>query len=130
MQNRRVMLVCSRNLFGESIETLLRAEPDMELIGPWGVEEEICVRIKDTNPSAVVLVDNEAQAEEIASLTTAIMEANPKLPIIRAGLAEKVVRVYSTDILPARGADLLETIRNLPVVSEAVINPTKGAIKK
>lgn len=119
MSKRRVLLVCSQHLFGESMESILRAEADVELIGPWSLGDEVCSRITEASPSAVLIVDDDSQGEASARLTSEIMEAHPKLPIIRAGLTENVVRVHSTHILPARGADLLETIRNLPAVSNA-----------
>lgn len=114
MPKRRVLLVCLQHLFGESMEMILRAEADVELIGPWGFGEEICPRIPKASPDVVLIVDEVSQSEESADLTSAIMEAYPNLPIIRAGLAENVLRVHSTHILPARGTDLIETIRNLP----------------
>lgn len=102
------------------MEGILRAaEADVELIGPWGLGEEVCSRITEASPNVVLIVDEDSQSEVSASLTSTIMEAYPKLPIIRVGLTENVVRVYSTHILPARGTDLIETIRNLPVASEA-----------
>lgn len=101
------------------METILRAEADVELIGPWGLGAEVCPRIPEASPDVVLIVDDDSQGEAGANLTSAIMEAHPKLPIIRAGLTENVVRVHSTHILPARGTDLIETIRNLPVASEA-----------
>ncbi|MCK6584347.1 MAG: hypothetical protein L6Q49_14720 [Anaerolineales bacterium] len=117
MSKHRVLLVRSGHLFGESVERILRAETDVELVGPWGLGEEICSRITEASPDVVLIVDDASQSEASATLTSAIMEAHPKLPIIRAGLTENVVRVHSTHILPARGTDLIETIRNLPSVS-------------
>ncbi len=96
------------------METILRAEADVELVGPWGLEEGICSRITEAIPDVVLIVDNDSQSEAGGNLTSAIMEAHPNLPIIRARLTENVVRVYWTHILPARGADLVELIRNLP----------------
>ncbi|MBI5824552.1 MAG: response regulator transcription factor [Chloroflexi bacterium] len=116
MSKRRVLLVCSQHLFGESMETVLRAEADVELIGPWEPGEEVCPRITEASPDVVVIVNEDSQSEASANLTSVIMEAYPNLPIIRAGLTENVVRVHSTHILPARGTDLLETIRNLPEI--------------
>jgi len=110
----RVVLICSNRLFGESMERVLRAG-EVELIGPWDLSEDICARIGEVQPNVVVVADEDARGEESARLTTAIMEQYPELPVIRTGLTENVVRVHSTYILPARGADLLETIRNLPV---------------
>ncbi|WKZ42679.1 MAG: hypothetical protein QY302_11315 [Anaerolineales bacterium] len=96
------------------MERVLRAG-EVELIGPWDLSEDICARIGEVQPNVVVVADEDARGEESARLTTAIMEQYPELPVVRTGLTENVVRVHSTYILPARGADLLETIRNLPV---------------
>lgn len=114
MSKHRVLLACSEHLFGESVETILRAEGDMELIGPWSFGDEICQRIPGASPNVVLIVDVDSQSEAGANLAAAIMEKFPSLPIIRMGLTENMVRVYSTNILPARRTDLIETIRNLP----------------
>lgn len=120
MKKHLVLLVCSQHLFGVGMEGILRAaESDVELIGPWDLGEEVCARITEARPSVVLIVDDDSQSEAGARLTSALMESYPKLPIIRAGLTENIARVYSTHILPARGTDLLETIRNLPVADEA-----------
>lgn len=122
MPKHRVLLVCSQNLFGESIETILRAAEDVELIGPWGFGEDVCQRIAAAHPDAVVVADENPQGDEIAHLTSAIIEQYSELSVIRAGLRENVVRVFSTHLLPARSTDLLDTIRSLPSVSDAA-NP-------
>ncbi|GAB1470885.1 hypothetical protein MASR2M66_17630 [Chloroflexota bacterium] len=114
MPKRRVLLVCSQYLFGESMETVLRAETDVDLIGPWGLGEEVCSRLTEASPDVILIVDDDSQSQAGADLTSAIMEAYPEIPIIRAGLTENVFRVFSTHTLPARGTDLIETIRNLP----------------
>lgn len=118
MPKHRVLLVCSQHLFGESLETILRAAEDVELIGPWDLGEDVCQRIAEVHPSAVIVANENPQNDEIAYLTSTIIEQYPELSVIRAGLTENVVRVFSTHLLPARGTDLLETIRNLPVASE------------
>lgn len=114
MKKQRVLLICSQHLFGESMETILRAAADVELVGPWELGEEVCQRIAEARPNVVVIADEESQEEVVAHLTSAIIEQYPELSVIRAGLNENVFRVFSTHTLLARGADLLETIRNLP----------------
>ena len=114
MEKRRVLLVCSEHLFGESVEAVLRAAEDVELVGPWKPGEDVCQRIEESRPNVVVIADEESQDEAVAHLTAAIIERYPELSVIRAGLNENVFRIFSTHSLPARGADLLETIRNLP----------------
>ncbi len=121
------MLVCSRHLFGESIENLLRGADEVELIGPWDLNEDVCARIGEFRPNVIVIADKDTRGEESARLITAIVEQYPELPVIRANLDENVVRVFSTRLLPARGADLLETIRNLPAVPAGKLSATRGA---
>ncbi len=127
MPKHRVLLVCSQYLFGESMETILRAEADVELIGPWELDEGVCAKIGEACPSVVLIVSEDSQSESSAELTSTIMESFPDLPIIRAALTENLVRVHWTHILPARGADLLETIRSLP---ETKISSKKRGVKK
>lgn len=114
MEKRRVLLVCSEHLLGESLENVLRAADDVELIGPWKLQEDICCRIAETHPHVVIVADEDPQSDAVTHLTTAIIEAYPDLSVIRAGLTENVFRVSTTHLLPASGADLLETIRGLP----------------
>ena len=114
MQKLRVLLVCSQHLFGESLETVLRAAEDVELVGPWDLEQEVCARIPQARPNAVVIASEDPHNELVASLTAAIIEQYPELSVIRAGLNENIFRIFSTHSLPARGTDLLETIRSLP----------------
>ena len=114
MHKQRVLLICSQRLFGESLETVLRAAEDVELIGPWELGGDVCRRIADSRPNVVVIADEDPHDMAVTSLTGAIIEQYPELTVIRTGLNENVFRVFSTHTLPARGADLLETIRNLP----------------
>ena len=114
MEKRRVLLVCSQHLFGVGIETILRAAKDVELFGPWQMELGICQRIPEASPGVIVIVGEDAQDEETVHLTASILEAYPELPVIRVGLNENIFRVFSTHSHPARGTNLLETIRNLP----------------
>ncbi len=114
MPQHRVLLICSQHLFGESMEKILRAEADVDLIGPWSLGEDVLEWIAGVHPDVIVLADMDPQSESLTYLTSAIIEKYPDISVIRAGVTENVVHVHSTHILPARGADLLETIRNLP----------------
>ena len=108
----RVLLISSQHLFGESMEMILRAEKDTELVGPWNLgDQDICRRLLEVKPSVVVIADENLQSETAAELTKSIIEQYSELSVIRAGLSENVFRIFSTQTLPARGADLLETIR-------------------
>lgn len=122
MQKRRVLLICSQNLFGESLETVLRAAEDLEVIGPWDMKECICERIAQTHPDVVMIADENAQSIRSMHLITAILEQFPHLSVVCAGLSESILRVFLTHLLPARGADLLQAIRSLPAPDKQTTN--------
>ena len=108
----RVLLISSQRLFGESMEMILRAEKDIELVGPWNLgDQDICQRVLEVKPSVVVIADEDSQSKIAAELSKSIIEQNSELSVIRAGLSENVFRIVSTHTLPARGDNLLETIR-------------------
>jgi DNA-binding NarL/FixJ family response regulator len=112
MSKPRILLITSQHLFGESMETILRAESDMELVGPWNLgDQDICARLLDVHPSVVVIADENLQSEAATELTRSLIEQYPELSVIRTALNENVFRIFSTHTLPARGTDLLENIR-------------------
>ncbi|MBK9007059.1 MAG: hypothetical protein CNIPEHKO_03497 [Anaerolineales bacterium] len=109
----RVLLLCSQYLFGESMEAILRAEAEVELIGPWTLDDQnIFERLVEARPSVVVIADERLQNEKAAELMATIIEKHPKISMIRAALSENVFRIVSTNTLPARGDNLLETIHS------------------
>jgi DNA-binding NarL/FixJ family response regulator len=125
MEKRRVLLISTQNLFGESLEAVLRAAEDVELIGPWDMKESICERIAQSQPHVVIIADENAQSIASIHLITAILEQFPYLSVMCAGLSENVVRVFLTHLLPARGADLLGAIRSVPTLDATT---TKEAV--
>lgn len=106
-------MISSQHLFGESMEMILRAAEDMELIGPWNLnDQDICRRLPEVRPSMVVIADESLQGKVATELTQSIIEQYPEVSVIRAGLSENVFRIFSTHTLPAQGAKLIETIRS------------------
>ena len=113
MSKPRVLLICSQNLFGESLEMILRTEKDIELLGSWKLGDmDICERLLEAKPSVVVIAVENLQNETADELTRSIIEQYSELSVIRTGLSKNVFRIVSTHTLPARGDNLLETIRN------------------
>ncbi|MFN8386047.1 MAG: hypothetical protein U0V48_12450 [Anaerolineales bacterium] len=111
MTKSRILLISSQQLFGESMEMILRAETDVEVVGPWELSDpDICKRLDEIQPAAVVIADENLQSETAAELTKSIIEAHPEISVIRTALNENVFRIVSTHTLPARGDSLLETI--------------------
>ncbi|MEW6085717.1 MAG: hypothetical protein AB1607_14085 [Chloroflexota bacterium] len=95
------------------METILRAEKEVELIGPWSLgDQDICERMLEVSPSVIVIADHDLQSKVAAELTNAIIEQYPEISVIRTGLNKNVFRIFSTHTVPARGEDLLEAIRS------------------
>lgn len=85
----------------------------MDLIGTCGLDENIHKQIAESHPDVVVDVDS--QSDEMICLTSAIIEQHPEVSVVRAGLTEKIIRVFSSQRLPAHSVNFLEVIRDLPV---------------
>ena len=114
MKKRRVMLFCSRHLLGESLQNLLGAMEDVDLIGPYVLNPSNIARIEQVTPDVVLIAEDDGQFEQGSALTTEILEKFPNLPVLLSTLTRNVVKVYTSRELPARSADLADVIRNLP----------------
>ncbi len=112
MSKPLILLISSQHLFGESMETILRADKEVETIGPWDLsDKDIDKRLADLSPSIIIIADENLLNETAAELTKTIIENHPKVSVIRTGLNENIFRIVTTRTLPARGENLLETIR-------------------
>ena len=90
----------------------MRAGKEMELIGPWNLDDQdICERLVEASPSVIVIADENLPSNIAAELTKTIIEQHPEISVIRTALNENIFRIFSTHTLPARGDNLLETIR-------------------
>jgi len=114
MEKRRVLLLCVESLLGESLERILGQLEDVELVGPWRLDADVLSRLPEDMPDIALIVQEGEGSESVASLTSQILECYPDLPIVRIGLTENVIRVYASQTLPARSADLIDVIRSLP----------------
>jgi len=121
VDKRRVLLLWVQPLLGEGLEHILRGLEDVELIGPWVLDSGVLSRLSEAAPDIVIVADGDGEeGERVVSLTAQILECYPDLPVVRIGLEQNTVRVYTSRTLPARSADLIEAIRSLPV------HPHKG----
>ncbi len=89
-----------------------------------GNRERIWRRYK-ARPSAIVIANGNLQSEAAAELTKDIIERYPDAPVIRTTMNESVFRVVSTHILPARGENLLDTIRGCVSPAQEMDTPNE-----
>lgn len=117
MDKRRVLLLSVQSLLSESLENVLSQVEDVELIGPWKLDGHALDRLAERAPDVVLVAEEAEECDNTASFTSQILERYPELPVVRVALGQSVVRLYTSQALPARTADLLETIRSLPARS-------------
>ncbi len=116
MTKPRVLLIGSQCLFGESMEMILHANSDIELIGSWNLDDPTApLQLLEAQPSVVVIADEDLQSEKAVEITQLIVERHPDLSVIRTGLSENVLRVFSTQTKSAQGDNLFDTIRECAI---------------
>lgn len=116
MDKKRVALVCSAHLLGESLIQLLSNLEEVQLLGPWPVRLTTLLLLKEQHPDLVLFATaSDAPDEDALHFVSRILDTCPDLPLVRAALADNSLRVYTTHTLPARSADLIDLIRNLKI---------------
>jgi DNA-binding NarL/FixJ family response regulator len=114
-KKRRVLLIGAQPLLCEGLETILGELADVELIGPLAPDADWLNRLPEHAPHVVLLAEEGGDIHYSAPLTTLILDRFPDVPVIRVALEEDAVRLYTTQTLPARSADLIEAIRRVPI---------------
>lgn len=112
MKKRHVLLIGEKQLLGESLESLLNGVGDIHLSGPKPLNDELGAHISEINPEVILIAENEYQTELVSQMAASILEQYPRITVIHCTLSRNVVRVYSSQELPARTADLIDAIRS------------------
>lgn len=112
MARRRVALFYSKNLLGESLEFLLSKLDDVEVLGPWLIEQDALSHLADDAPDIAMVIDERPNDEGATALTTKILEEFSGVQVIHVMLDTNVVRVFNSHTFPASFKDLIEAIRN------------------
>jgi len=111
MEKPCVVLFCSQQLLGESLEQVIQADGEFDLLGPWNLEEADLPGLD--RPAVFVIAEAGDCSQHAAALTALILEQYPEAPVIYAGLEDNRLRVYNPSFVPASRAGLVETIRRL-----------------
>jgi hypothetical protein len=115
METRRVLLLCVPSLLSEGLENILRRVKDVQLVGPWPLDAHVLDRVPEGRPDIVLIAEDDTVGEGGPSFTTQVLDQYPDLPVVRIGWVKHEVRLYTSHALPARSANLIEAIHNLPV---------------
>ncbi len=115
---RRVLLLCAQSLLGEGLSVILGGLSDVELVGPlrWDDPRLSCQQQDLPATIDVVLIAaEEDKTPALITLTAQLLDLYPDAPVVRVGLKQGSIRLYTSRTLPARAADLVEAIRDMPI---------------
>ncbi|MDI6696696.1 MAG: hypothetical protein QME21_16735 [Anaerolineales bacterium] len=119
MEKRRVAILGAKQLLDESLEHLLRGLDDVQLLGPWVLDQRVLARLAAHSPQIILLAMPDELPEHSIQIIGQIMERFPELPLIQVYLEKNIVRFHSAQTLPARSAELIDLIRNLPLTDHS-----------
>jgi len=112
---RRVLLVSSETLFGESLELLLRNAADVTLVASAAPDGDVCALVEQATPDVVVLADERPESADLLNLTALLMERFPDLRVIKTGPEMATLRVFAAQSWPASSLDLISAIHEEPM---------------
>lgn len=117
MKKQYVALFYAEDLLGEGLEHLLGKLADVEILGPWSMDDNAVFHLEDQRPDIVVIAGNDTGTDEHSGqraglLTAQILEKHIGLPVVQVMLEQNQVRIYNSHAVPARSADLIEAIRH------------------
>ena len=109
MATCRVFILASHPLFAESVATLLREQPGVEVIGSGGVAPETFSSIPETAPDVVVVA---ASGEEQEPLVSRLFRVLSGIKVVAINLDDNRIRIYYQQLKVGRQVeDLVEAIR-------------------
>jgi DNA-binding NarL/FixJ family response regulator len=111
------LLFSAQSLFGESVEQTLSQVEDVEIAGHWPIDDEALNRVEIAHPDFVVFIQECATPAAFSHLTALILDRYPELPVFRVTLERNQMQVFSSHLVPARSADLIDLIHHLPIKS-------------
>lgn len=101
-------------MFSESLANILGNEEAIELVGQWELNEQMVSRLIKMPDAPDVIIIAEEENMSIVSTAIEILSQWSDTSIIHTGLSRKMMRVYASYTFPARSADLMNVINNLP----------------
>lgn len=116
MRARRVFLFSLQPLLSEGLLRILVAQEDIELVHLSGGDFLGGKDLPALGSPDVIVVAGEEE-EQTGHLISLLLNRFSDVPIIWVGLSDSQLHVYSSRILPASKAQLMDTIFRLPIRS-------------
>ncbi len=109
MPTYRVFILTDHPLFAESVETLLRDQGDVEIVGAEGITPESLARIRELRPDVMVVA---ASGEHQRDLVMRLFDEVPGAKIVGLDLDDNRIRIYYHAVKVGRQVeDLVEAVR-------------------
>ncbi|HID90209.1 MAG TPA: hypothetical protein EYH27_00025 [Anaerolineales bacterium] len=109
MHSCRVFVLTAHPLFAEGVETLLRGQPGLEVVGAGSVAPETFDHLREILPDVVVVG---ASGGEQESLLSRLFQELPGVKVVALNLDDNRIRIYYHQTKVGRQVeDLVEAIR-------------------
>ena len=118
MRIRRVALFCAMQLLCESLQHTLGSDPEIEVLGPWAINDQAVGLITSPFPDVVLIAEPLEKVSSASWLTGQILESFPNLPVIRVTLEDNLMRFYSAQTIPASSNDLIGLIHTVSLTDQ------------
>ncbi len=117
---KRIFMLSSHPLFSQGVETLLRREKDLEVVGRESDVDKAIDRIRELHPDIVIL-DHGSPTCSRAPIVMRILEEQLGSRVIGLDLQSNTVCVYRGEQIIVRGVeDLMKAVESDPIDSESV----------
>ncbi len=114
MESHQVLLICLQPLLSEGLQRIFQSLADVELIQPPSTDLQGVERVLSLGQPDVVVIAGEQEDEQSEHMISMLLNRYEAVPVIWVGLEDSRLHVYSSRILPANSARLLDIIRRIP----------------
>lgn len=110
---KRILMLSSHPLFSQGVESLLRREPELEIVGRETDVDKAIERIKELRPD-VVIVDSGDPEIDAESLMGYLLQHKLGVNVVGLSLANNTIAVYRKEqIAIAAVEDLIKVIQEV-----------------
>lgn len=115
----RIFIISSHLMFGHGLESLLRGETKVDVVGQEADEETAIKRIKELRPHVVIL-DSNGPPPEPTPTVMRILQESPGTNVIGLSLQDNTLHLYrATQRVVKRLDDLIEAISHASSSAES-----------
>lgn len=115
MKSKRIFIVSKYALFSRGLESLLKQEHDLEIVGQESDVARAVDQIKKLQPDVIILDSDEPILDFESEVLRCVLDGNLDTKIVGLSLQNNKIYVYSASQWVVRGVtDLTEAIAQTP----------------